>query len=83
MYSKEIGTKMSTKKFLIFPFLVFGIHFFNATVSHMIVCVNFSVKFMYAVVWEVTRLHNSGRKHDSNSIESIKSKKAGAASYQT
>ena len=59
---------MSKKKFLIFPFLVFGIHFFNATVSHMIVCVNFSVKFMYAVVWEVTRLHNSGRKHDSNNI---------------
>ena len=50
MCSKEIGTKMSEKKFFIFPFLVFGIHFFNATVSHMIVCVNFSVKFMYAVV---------------------------------
>ena len=46
----------------------------------MIVCVSFSVKFMYAVVWEMTRLHNSGRKHDSNFSESIKPKEAGAAS---
>ena len=47
--SWEIGTKMSKKK--VFDFSFFGIWypFSNTTVSHMIVCVSFSVKFMYAV----------------------------------
>ena len=70
---------MSKKKVFDFSFFDIWYPLSNATVSHMIVCVSFSVKVMYAVVWEMIRLHNSGRKHDSNFIESIKSKKAGAA----